>query len=258
MGKRVLIADDEPTVVALARNKLEERGYIVDIARNGKEAWDIINARPIDILITDVVMPVMDGVDLYKEIKKTPRLADIPIVIITDSRIFRESFQTLGVEHFLPKPLDPDKLLFKVETVLAKAALGRKNNQVLILGSNEAMVNDMSRILTEQMLVVGKSLDPIDFIHNCLVLTPRVILVDILLKGDIAPAELVRALKVFARMRDSKIVVYTKFSSEDIGNAEGIEQLRQIKNECLEAGADRYIGRYTPATFWESVKEFFF
>ncbi len=258
MPKRVLIADDEPTIVALAKNKLEERGYVVEIARNGQEAWDIIKTRDIDILITDVVMPVMDGVDLYKEIKKNPRVSDIPIVIITDNRIFRDSFQALGVEHFLPKPLDPEKLIYKVETVLAQVALGRKNNQVLILGSDEAMIGDMAKVLEEQQLIVGKSMDPIDFIHTCLILTPRVIMVDVLLKSDISPTEVIRAIKVFVRMRDARIVVFTKFASEDIGNAEGIEQLRQIKNECLDAGATRYIGRYTPATFWDSVKEFFY
>jgi len=105
MPKKVLIADDEPTVVTLARQRLQVAGYVVETARNGKEAWDIMQTADIDLLVTDVVMPVMDGVDLYKEMKKVPRLALVPIVIITDNRIFRESFQALGVEHFLPSPL---------------------------------------------------------------------------------------------------------------------------------------------------------
>src|SRR5512142_2827742 len=113
MSKKILIADDEPTVVALARQKLEEHGYLVETANNGRDAWNIIRSAPIDLIVLDVIMPVMDGVDVYKELKKNPRTAGIPIVIITDNRIFRESFQTLGVEHFLPKPLDAEKLLHK-------------------------------------------------------------------------------------------------------------------------------------------------
>jgi len=258
MSKRILIADDEPTVVALAKSRLEGHGYVVETARNGKEAWDVVRAKAIDLLVTDVVMPVMDGVDLYKEMKKDPRFAYIPIIIITDSRIFRESFQTLGVEHFLPKPLDPEKLLYKVETVIANQALGQKTNQALVLGSDPSVVLEMTKNLEEHQVIVGKSTDPIDFIHTCLILAPRVILIDVLVKSDVSAPELIRALKVFIRLSHARIVLFTQFSPEDIGNAEGVEQLRQAKNDCLNAGASTYIGRYTPATFWDSVKEFFY
>ena len=258
MPKRILIADDEPTIVALAVAKLEERGYTVETARNGKEAWDIVKVRPPDILITDVVMPVMDGVDLYKEMKKDPQCAYIPIVVITDNRVFRESFRTLGVEHFLPKPIDVERLLYKVDAVLASVALGRRNNQTIILGSDNDMISDMARALEEQQMVVGKSMDPIDFIHTALVVTPRVILIDVLMKSDISAVEVIRALKVFVRLNEAKIVVFTKLAPEDMGNSESAEQLRQAKNDCLNAGAVRYIGRYTPATFWDSIQEFFF
>jgi len=163
MPKRILIADDEATVVALARVKLEEQGYTVETARNGKEAWDIIKAKPLDLIVTDVIMPVMDGVDLYKEIKKNPQLANIPIVIITDSKIFRDSFQTLGVEHFLPKPLDSEKLLHKVDYVFTCVDLDRKNKQILILGANSEVNHDMTKILESNRLVVGKGTDAIEF-----------------------------------------------------------------------------------------------
>lgn len=256
MPKRILIADDEPTVVALAKQKLENEGYYVEVARNGKEAWEIILSVHLDLIVTDVIMPKMDGVDLYKEIKKNPLTANIPIVIITDNRIFKESFQTLGVEHFLPKPLDGEKLLHKVEYIFTCAELDRKNKQVLVLGS-EAIVNEeMSKIMQSHGMVVGTSIDPIEFISNSLILAPRIVLVDILMKGDIQSAEIIKALSLFSRLRDMKIVVFTQFSPEDIGSMDGIEQLRVSKNMCMEAGAVQYVGRFTPATFWDMVSEY--
>ncbi len=255
MPKKILIADDEPTVVALARQKLHAEGYIVETARNGKEAWDIIQSMPIDLIVTDVVMPVMDGVDLYKEIKKSPRFSGIPIVIITDNRIFRESFQTLGVEHFLPKPLDAEKLLHKVEYVFTCADLERKNKQVLLLGANPEVNKSMAGILQEQGCVVGVALDPIEFVTNCLILTPRAILIDVLLKGDVPAREVIRALRCFSRLRGMEVLIFTQFSPEDIGSMQGIEELRQAKNDCMEAGASKYIGRFTPTTFWDVVRD---
>jgi CheY-like chemotaxis protein len=257
MAKRILIADDEPTVVALAKEKLEGQGYVVATARNGKEAWDIIQNAPVDLIVTDVIMPMMDGVDLYKEIKKTPRLAGIPIVIITDNRIFRESFQTLGVEHFLPKPLDATKLIHKVEYIFTCAELEVKNKQCLVLGANPEVNQDMVKILQEQGCVVGASTDPIEFISNCLILKPKLILIDILIKGDIPSREVIKAVKAFSRLGAMDIFVFTQFAPEDIGSMQGIEELRQAKNDCVEAGASKYIGRFTRMTFWDMVKDNF-
>jgi len=257
MPKKVLIADDEPTVVTLARQRLQSAGYVVETARNGKEAWDIMQTTDVDLLVTDVVMPVMDGVDLYKEMKKLPRLASVPIVIITDNRIFRESFQALGVEHFLPKPLDGEKLLHKIEYIFICADLERKNKQVLILGASAEVNNEMTKILQDQGCVVGSSLDPIEFITNCLILMPRVVFIDVLLKGDVPAREAIKALLCFTRLNGMAVTVFTQFAPEDIGSMQGIEELRQAKNDCMEAGASKYIGRFTPTTFWDMIKDRF-
>jgi CheY-like chemotaxis protein len=257
MAKKILIADDEPTVVALARQKLHEHGYMVETASNGRDAWNIIKTSSIDLIVLDVIMPVMDGVDVYKELKKNPRTAGIPIIIITDNRIFRESFQTLGVEHFLPKPLDAEKLLHKIEYVFTCAELDQKNKQVMVLGANTDSNNEMAGILESKGLVVGKTRDSIEFITNTLIMNPRAVLIDVLAQGDISSLEVIKALRVFHRLRDVKILVYTQFTPENIDSIEGIEQLREAKNRCLEAGAFKYIGRFTPATFWDIVSEFF-
>jgi CheY-like chemotaxis protein len=257
MSKRILIVDDEPTVVALARQKLEEHHYTVATARNGKEAWDIIQHAPVDLIVTDVVMPVMDGVDLYKEIKKVPKFSQIPIVIITDNNIFRESFQTLGVEHFLPKPMDAEKLIHKVEYIFTCAELDRKNKQALVLGANAEVSKEIAKILQAQGCVVGGVNDPIEFVSNCLILTPKVVLIDVLVKGDVSSRDVIKALRCFTRLQGMEILIYTQFAPEDIGSMQGIEDLRQAKNDCIEAGASKYIGRFTPATFWDMVKDHF-
>ena len=256
MSKKILIADDEPTVVALARQKLEEHGFSVETARNGREAWDIIKSVKIDLLILDVIMPIMDGVDVYKEMKKDPKTVNIPIIIITDNRIFRESFQTLGVEHFLPKPMDGEKLLHKVDYVFTCAELERKNKQVLILTPDMEGGSEMAKLLQDKGVIVGKTSDPIEFLSNCLILAPKVVFIDILSKGEVPGTEVIRGMKAYGRLKDTKILIFTQFSPENVDGMEGIDQLRSAKNDCMEAGAHKYIGRFTPATFWDMVKDF--
>jgi CheY-like chemotaxis protein len=257
MTKRILIADDEPTILALAKVKLESQGYVVETARNGKDALNIMKSSHLDLIVLDVVMPVMDGVDVYKEMKKSPQLASVPVVIITDSKIFRDSFQTLGVEHFLPKPLDSDKLLHKVEYIFTCDELSRKNKHVLVLGGNSEVNHNITRILQEHQLIVGKGADPIEFVSNTLILVPQVVLIEALLKGDVPSPQIIRAIKSFSRLRDTKVLVYTWFAPDDIGSINGVEQLNGIKDECMAAGATKYIGRFTPATFWDLVREYF-
>jgi CheY-like chemotaxis protein len=218
---------------------------------------NIIRIIAIDLIVLDVVMPEMDGVDVYKELKRNPRTANIPIVIITDSRIFRESFQTLGVEHFLPKPLDAEKLIHKVEYIFTVSAEASQiNKQMLVLTSDIQLNEKIGKVLETQLMIVGKSTDPIDFLSTCLILAPRVILIDVILRGDVPSHELIKALRCFTRLRDLKILMFTGFSPEDVDNIEGIEQLKTVKNLCLEAGATKYIGRFTPVNFWDSVREF--
>jgi len=255
MSKHILIADDEPTVIALAKQKLEERGYVVETARNGKEAMNIIEIMKIDLIVLDVVMPVMDGVDVYKEVKRDPRTANIPIIIMTDNRIFRESFQTLGVEHFLPKPLDSEKLIHKVEYIFTCMDLGGKNKQVLVLSPDLEVNNDMGKVLEAQSLIVGKSTDPIDFLSTCLILAPKVVVIDLALRGDVPSQEIIRALRCFARLRETKILVFTCLSAENVDSMGAMERLQAAKNLCMDAGATKYIGRFLPSTFWEMVKE---
>lgn len=256
MAKRILIADDEPTVVALAKQKLEERGFAVETARNGREAMRIIDVMTVDLIVLDVIMPVMDGVDVYKEIKKSPRTANIPIVIMTDNKVFRESFHTLGVEHFIPKPIEIEKLLHKIEYIFACVDLGGKNKHVLILGTDPEINSDMGKVFEAQNLVVGKSQDPIDFIATCLILAPRLALVDILQKGDVSSEEVIRALRCFNRLADMKVLTFTSSSPEEIDSRDTIDRLGAAKSQCMSAGADRFIGRFSPDYFWDTVKDF--
>lgn len=118
MGKRVLAVDDEDQVREFVSTILEENGYVPVLARNGEEAMDIIREDKPDLIIMDILMPKRSGIKLYRELKTTDSLRDIPVVIC--SGIARRTFMRSQAAHhefggesvpqpegYIEKPLKP-------------------------------------------------------------------------------------------------------------------------------------------------------
>jgi len=112
--KKVLIADDS----ALARTFIIRCLEMVGLddatflkAKNGREALEMTRANPLDLIITDINMPEMDGRDLLKRIKSSPRLNEIPVIVVTSSFSLakEEEYRKLGAFSILKKPISlPD------------------------------------------------------------------------------------------------------------------------------------------------------
>lgn len=94
--RRVLVVDDSISVRELERQMLLARGYEVEVAVDGADAWAKLREWPCDLVVTDVDMPRMDGIELTRSIKQDPRLRDLPVVIV--SYRDREEDRTRGVE----------------------------------------------------------------------------------------------------------------------------------------------------------------
>lgn len=82
-GRQVLVADDDPVVVDLVRQLLEEDGFSVRSAVNGQEALDEIARQRPDVLLLDLMMPVMDGFETLQRLRQNPDTRDLPVVVIT-------------------------------------------------------------------------------------------------------------------------------------------------------------------------------
>jgi len=123
MVSRVLVVDDEPAVIQMIGCVLEIRGYEVIGARNGHEALRCIEKNRPDLIITDLVMPGMNGLDLCRLLKKDPRWVGIPVVVITsatkDSDL-ADGFWKLGTaaDDFVTKPFDPFEMADRVERMI--------------------------------------------------------------------------------------------------------------------------------------------
>jgi len=101
----ILVADDEPSIVELLVEVIEEAGHSAIPATNGRQAWAIAQQQHPDIVITDIMMPEMSGYDLLLALRSDPVFVDTPVILISASH--RSGYFTLDpTVTFVPKPLD--------------------------------------------------------------------------------------------------------------------------------------------------------
>jgi len=116
---RLLIVDDVPDNLFLVRTILEEEGYEIISASNGYEALKIVESEPIDLVLLDVMMPLMDGYEVTRRIRAMKELPFIPILLITAyDRANAVKGLDLGADEFIRKPIEADELLARVRSLL--------------------------------------------------------------------------------------------------------------------------------------------
>ena len=123
--KRILAVDDEPDVQEMIKVALEEAGYEVITANNGRECVDKARNEDPDGIVLDIMMPEMDGFAACKELKHDQETNAIPILILTglgeklsSTRYARNMGLDLEAEDFLEKPVDPKELVKRLEEIL--------------------------------------------------------------------------------------------------------------------------------------------
>jgi CheY-like chemotaxis protein len=120
MAKKILIIDDNDVGLALLRGQLNKSGYAVYQALNGKDGLEKIKFNKPDLIILDVMMPVMDGFAFTLELKKTESCRDIPIIILSAHEEVQGLFADKGIRDFLKKPVGFEDLKAKVTALLGE------------------------------------------------------------------------------------------------------------------------------------------
>lgn len=123
-SKRVLVVDDSLTVRELERKLLLSRGYQVEVAVDGMDGWNALRAGHFDLLITDIDMPRMDGIELVSLVRQDPRLRALPVMVVSykDREEDRRKGLEAGADYYLAKASFHDEaLLDAVQTLIGEA-----------------------------------------------------------------------------------------------------------------------------------------
>lgn len=124
MSAQLLLVDDEPGLREAVKDYLQESGFSVQVASNARDGWELMQKNTPDLVISDIMMPQVDGYQFLKQVREDPRFKTLPVVFLTAKGMTNDRIQgyQAGVDAYLPKPFDPDELVAIVENLLERRA----------------------------------------------------------------------------------------------------------------------------------------
>jgi diguanylate cyclase (GGDEF)-like protein len=122
-GERLLVVDDDPFIARLLEIELSAAGFRVRVANDGQQALGLVGEEPPDLVITDVMMPHVDGFELLRQLRQDPRTAAISVIILTARGLSADKLEgfAIGADDYIVKPFDTPELLARVRGVLRRA-----------------------------------------------------------------------------------------------------------------------------------------
>jgi two-component system phosphate regulon response regulator PhoB len=122
MAQRILVVDDEPDLLELVRVNLVEAGFHVEATTSGREVLERLRRTPPDLLVLDLMMPDVPGTEICRQIRATPELAQLPIIMLTAKadELDRVVGFELGADDYVTKPFSPRELALRVRAVLRR------------------------------------------------------------------------------------------------------------------------------------------
>jgi two-component system alkaline phosphatase synthesis response regulator PhoP len=124
-NKRILVVDDEPDFCAIVQRQLEKEGFDVELAYNGVEGLEKVQAHPPDAIVLDVMMPEKDGYEMCKELKADDNTCDIPVVLltavashVTSTRYSHADGMSTEADDYIAKPASAEEITRSIKQLL--------------------------------------------------------------------------------------------------------------------------------------------
>jgi len=258
-NKRILLVDDEPDVLKVIKIRLEAAGYVVVTATNGQEALDCLFRACPDLIITDVLMPVMDGFAFYKKLKHNPATADIPVLVLTARGHMEDSFRVMGADDFLIKPFDPKDLLSKIDFLFLRSAIKHESNKkVLVSGTDKFVIENMMFQLKKIGCLAETAKDGPEIITKVVQFSPDLVIMEVPMFGMLAD-EVIKIVRQMNQFGSRPILIYNFFRIEELGNSDIRQKALAIDDAnavCEQAGATENIGRFNEFSFLEMISKY--
>ncbi|MCK6553553.1 response regulator [Candidatus Binatia bacterium] len=130
----ILIVDDDPHAVEILTRMLGREGYKCVGASSGRMALEKLKQEPVDVILLDVMMPEMDGLQVCQRLREDEALRQIPVILLTakDDIDTRSKGMMLGVSEYLTKPINKRELFTRIQAQVHARALGRKLSETAV------------------------------------------------------------------------------------------------------------------------------
>lgn len=155
MGKRILIIDDEPDLIALLRANLKSEDFEVESAKDGETGLRLAMKDPPHVVVLDLMLPGIDGLEVCRRLRNNPRTADLPIIMLTAkaAEVDRIVGLRVGADDYVTKPFSPKELVARVQALLRRATKPKASTSVIRIGD---LLLDLDR---HEVTSAGKRVD---------------------------------------------------------------------------------------------------
>jgi len=266
MGKHILIVDDDKEILESTCSILEKRGYRVSCAENGKAALDILSEHSPDLILTDVLMPQMDGFSLFKEIRRAYETSPIPVIVISGRGQMKDSFGAVGVDRFITKPFTPQELLDAIEGALAGAktvdrpVFVRSVSKVLLVGRSDyhVQLHQMAALAQEQGFKTRLSTSVSQAVASVIEEAPDIVFTDVQLDKPVS--EFMEVLRHVHGFSSKPVIGFSYYQTGQLDDPLSRRQVLKIEEDAaafLKAGGTSYMGRWVDQAFIDLCKNHF-
>ncbi|MFH1415597.1 MAG: response regulator [Elusimicrobiota bacterium] len=145
MKEKILIVDDSQILVEMLKFNLENKGYIVTFAYNGDEALQYLKKHTPDLVILDIMLPDMNGLDIFNKLRENRKTFFTPVLVISvrDRPSDRIEGLKMGVDDYLTKPFEVEELILRIDALFKKNKLVMSANPLTNLPGNKNIVSEL-------------------------------------------------------------------------------------------------------------------
>lgn len=124
---QIMVIEDDPNTRKLMKAVLEQNGYVVYLASNGQEGLDLLDKKHIDLILLDVMMPLMDGYEFTKLLREEKW--NIPILMVTAKETLDDKKKgfIVGTDDYMVKPVDEDEMLLRIQALLRRSRIANEH-----------------------------------------------------------------------------------------------------------------------------------
>jgi len=150
--KTIMVVDDEPSVVAIHHVMLEQQGFIVRHSYSGPELFASLEEQKPDLIILDVMMPEMDGLEVLRRLKAVPETSSIPVILLTALDEYEDSLAgyKIGADYYIGKPFTKTQMMTAIDHLLNEGR--RQYVKCLYKGQNS---NVKEKVAVHQKILLG-------------------------------------------------------------------------------------------------------